>query len=103
MFGQAEEVHHVSKPVADQAFGPKHRILISDGQRRVVRTSQPTLVGFLVFDLVERPQPAGGIEFEYLRPTRKALRLTMVDLPAVNTPQFDWARKRLPLRPQPVP
>src|SRR5215218_7121993 len=73
MFGAAEEVHHVSKPVADQAFGPKHRILISDGQRRVVGTSQPTLVGFLVFDLVERLQPPGGIEFELVRPARKAL------------------------------
>jgi NAD(P)-dependent dehydrogenase (short-subunit alcohol dehydrogenase family) len=31
------------------------------------------------------------------------VRLTMVQLPAVNTPQFDWARSRLPRRPQPVP
>ena len=31
------------------------------------------------------------------------VRLTMVQLPAVNTPQFDWARNRLPKRPQPVP
>ncbi|HET6467948.1 MAG TPA: SDR family oxidoreductase, partial [Geminicoccaceae bacterium] len=32
-----------------------------------------------------------------------AIRLTMVQLPAVNTPQFDWSRSRLPRRPQPVP
>src|SRR5690606_10266747 len=31
------------------------------------------------------------------------VRLSMVHLPAVNTPQFDWARNRLPRRPQPVP
>jgi NAD(P)-dependent dehydrogenase (short-subunit alcohol dehydrogenase family) len=31
------------------------------------------------------------------------IRLTMVQLPAVNTPQFDWARSRLPYRLQPVP
>ena len=31
------------------------------------------------------------------------IRLTMVQLPAVNTPQFDWARSRLPRRLQPVP
>lgn len=31
------------------------------------------------------------------------VRLTMVQLPAHNTPQFDWARSRLPKRPQPVP
>lgn len=31
------------------------------------------------------------------------VRLTMVQLPAVNTPQFDWARNRMPHRPQPVP
>jgi NAD(P)-dependent dehydrogenase (short-subunit alcohol dehydrogenase family) len=31
------------------------------------------------------------------------IRLTMVQLPAVNTPQFDWARSRLPARLQPVP
>jgi NAD(P)-dependent dehydrogenase (short-subunit alcohol dehydrogenase family) len=32
-----------------------------------------------------------------------AIRITMVQLPAVNTPQFDWARSRLPRRLQPVP
>jgi NAD(P)-dependent dehydrogenase (short-subunit alcohol dehydrogenase family) len=31
------------------------------------------------------------------------IRLTMVQLPAVNTPQFDWARSRLGRRLQPVP
>ena len=31
------------------------------------------------------------------------IRLTLVHLPAVNTPQFDWARSRLPCRLQPVP
>jgi NAD(P)-dependent dehydrogenase (short-subunit alcohol dehydrogenase family) len=31
------------------------------------------------------------------------IRLTMVQLPAVNTPQFDWARSRMPRRAQPVP
>jgi NADP-dependent 3-hydroxy acid dehydrogenase YdfG len=32
-----------------------------------------------------------------------AVRLTMVNLPAVNTPQFDWVLSRLPHRAQPVP
>ncbi len=31
------------------------------------------------------------------------IRLTIVHLPAINTPQFDWARSRLPRRLQPVP
>jgi NAD(P)-dependent dehydrogenase (short-subunit alcohol dehydrogenase family) len=31
------------------------------------------------------------------------IRLTMVQLPAVNTPQFDWARSHLAARLQPVP
>jgi NAD(P)-dependent dehydrogenase (short-subunit alcohol dehydrogenase family) len=31
------------------------------------------------------------------------VRMTMVQLPALNTPQFDWARNRMPRRPQPVP
>lgn len=31
------------------------------------------------------------------------VRLTMVQLPAVNTPQFDWARSRLPRKLEPVP
>ncbi len=31
------------------------------------------------------------------------VRVVMVHLPAVNTPQFDWVRSRLPNRPQPVP
>jgi NAD(P)-dependent dehydrogenase (short-subunit alcohol dehydrogenase family) len=33
---------------------------------------------------------------------RSPIRLTMVQLPAVNTPQFDWARNHMPLKPQPV-
>jgi NAD(P)-dependent dehydrogenase (short-subunit alcohol dehydrogenase family) len=31
------------------------------------------------------------------------VRLTMVQLPAVNTPQFSWVKSRLPRKPQPVP
>lgn len=31
------------------------------------------------------------------------VKLTVVHLPAVNTPQFGWARSRLPNEPQPVP
>ncbi|PYC70610.1 short-chain dehydrogenase [Streptomyces tateyamensis] len=31
------------------------------------------------------------------------VRSTMVQMPAVNTPQFDWVRSRLPRRAQPVP
>ncbi|WP_426404889.1 thiamine pyrophosphate-binding protein [Streptomyces sp. R-07] len=31
------------------------------------------------------------------------VRSTMVQMPAVNTPQFDWVRSRLPERAQPVP
>lgn len=33
---------------------------------------------------------------------RSRIRLSMVQLPAVNTPQFDWARSRLPRRAQPM-
>jgi len=32
-----------------------------------------------------------------------AVRLTMVQLPAMNTPQFEWVKSRLPHRAQPVP
>ncbi|MBX6357078.1 MAG: SDR family oxidoreductase [Micromonosporaceae bacterium] len=31
------------------------------------------------------------------------IKVTMVQLPAVNTPQFSWVRTRLPRHPQPVP
>ncbi|MDQ3166075.1 MAG: SDR family oxidoreductase [Actinomycetota bacterium] len=34
---------------------------------------------------------------------RSQVRTTMVQLPAVNTPQSDWVLSRLPGRPQPVP
>jgi NAD(P)-dependent dehydrogenase (short-subunit alcohol dehydrogenase family) len=34
---------------------------------------------------------------------RSNVRLTMVQLSAFNTPQFDWARSKLPRRVQPVP
>ena len=31
------------------------------------------------------------------------VHVTMVQLPAVNTPQFDWCKTRMPYQPQPVP
>jgi NAD(P)-dependent dehydrogenase (short-subunit alcohol dehydrogenase family) len=31
------------------------------------------------------------------------VRVTMVQMPALNTPQFSWVKSRLPRRPQPVP
>ncbi len=34
---------------------------------------------------------------------RSGIRLTMVQMPALNTPQFSWCRTRLPREPQPVP
>jgi NAD(P)-dependent dehydrogenase (short-subunit alcohol dehydrogenase family) len=34
---------------------------------------------------------------------RSAVRVTSVHLPALNTPQFDLGRSRMPRRPQPVP
>src|SRR5436305_14196320 len=34
---------------------------------------------------------------------RSAIRLSMVQLPAMNTPQFTWGRTRMPRHPQPVP
>jgi short-subunit dehydrogenase len=32
-----------------------------------------------------------------------AVRVTMVQLPALNTPQFEWVKSRMSRRPQPVP
>ena len=34
---------------------------------------------------------------------QSSVHLTMVQMPALNTPQFDWCRTRLPRHPQPVP
>lgn len=34
---------------------------------------------------------------------RKNIHLTMVQLPAMNTPQFTWCRSKMPHHPQPVP
>ena len=34
---------------------------------------------------------------------RKNIHLTMVQLPAMNTPQFTWCRSKMPRCPQPVP
>ncbi|HEX3775223.1 MAG TPA: SDR family oxidoreductase [Polyangiaceae bacterium] len=34
---------------------------------------------------------------------RSRLRLTMVQMPALNTPQFDWCLSRMPRKSQPVP
>src|SRR5689334_18719513 len=35
--------------------------------------------------------------------TGSKVRLTMVQMPALNTPQFRWCRTRMPREPQPVP
>ena len=34
---------------------------------------------------------------------QSGIQVTLVQMPAVNTPQFSWVRSRLPRRPQPVP
>jgi short-subunit dehydrogenase len=34
---------------------------------------------------------------------RSHVRVTLVQMPALNTPQFGWVRSRLPRKPQPVP
>jgi len=34
---------------------------------------------------------------------KKNIHLTMVQLPAMNTPQFTWCRSKMPRQPQPVP
>jgi short-subunit dehydrogenase len=34
---------------------------------------------------------------------RSNIHITMVQMPAINTPQFNWGRNKLPMRPQPVP
>lgn len=34
---------------------------------------------------------------------KSGVRVTVVQIPAVNTPQFSWVRSRLPNHPQPVP
>ena len=34
---------------------------------------------------------------------RSRIKISMVQLPAVNTPQFDWARTHMPREPRPVP
>ncbi|HUI95789.1 MAG TPA: SDR family oxidoreductase [Xanthobacteraceae bacterium] len=35
--------------------------------------------------------------------TRSRIKISMVQLPAVNTPQFDWARTHMARQPRPVP
>lgn len=34
---------------------------------------------------------------------KSSVRITMVQMPALNTPQFNWVRSKLPKKPQPVP
>ncbi len=34
---------------------------------------------------------------------RSRVRVSMVEMPALNTPQFDWSKNRMPRRAQPVP
>ena len=43
-----------------------------------------------------------SLRCELLR-DKAQVRVTMVQLPAMNTPQFSWVKSRLPRKPQPVP
>lgn len=43
-----------------------------------------------------------SIRSELIR-SEAAITLSVVQMPAVNTPQFDWARNRLGMKPQPAP
>jgi short-subunit dehydrogenase len=38
-----------------------------------------------------------------LKHDKSRIQITMVQMPAVNTPQFGWVKSRLPNKPQPVP
>ncbi|MFF7244556.1 SDR family oxidoreductase [Embleya sp. NPDC008237] len=44
----------------------------------------------------------GSVRTELLH-EKSNVRITLVQMPAVNTPQFTWVRSRLPRKPQPVP
>jgi len=44
----------------------------------------------------------GSVRTELLH-NGSRVHITMVQMPALNTPQFDWCRSRLPNHPQPVP
>ena len=43
-----------------------------------------------------------SIRSELIR-SKSEITMSVVQLPAVNTPQFDWARNRLGMKPQPAP
>jgi short-subunit dehydrogenase len=43
-----------------------------------------------------------GLRSELIH-AKSDVHLTMVQLPALNTPQFEWVKTRLPRKPQPVP
>jgi short-subunit dehydrogenase len=44
-----------------------------------------------------------SLRSELMHDRLDGIHLTMVQMPAVNTPQFDWARNKTGHRPQPVP
>ncbi len=44
----------------------------------------------------------GSVRSEILKEGRD-IEISLVQLPAINTPQFDWARSRLDKKPQPAP
>ena len=49
-----------------------------------------------------RTQVTSSLRCELLH-EHSGVRVTVVQMPAVNTPQFSWVRSRLPRQPQPVP
>ena len=44
----------------------------------------------------------GALRSELIHEGRP-IEVSLVQLPAINTPQFDWSRNRMPMKPQPVP
>ena len=84
--------------------------------RRMVRRDHGTIVqvgSALSYRAIPLQAPYCGSKFAIRGMTNSVrtellhhgsrVRMVMVQLPAVNTPQFAWARSKMPRQPQPVP
>jgi short-subunit dehydrogenase len=108
---QADEVRRVTEVTY---LGTVHGTLAA--LRRMMPRNQGTIVqvgSALAYRAIPLQAAYCGAKFA-IRGFSSALRtellhahsrvhITMVQMPALNTPQFDWARTRMPGRPQPVP
>ena len=116
VFAPFLEVDAGGVPARDRSHLPRHGVRHDGGAARMLPRDRGTIVqvgSALAYRAIPLQSAYCGAKFAIrgftdslrteLMHDRSRVWITMVQLPAVNTPQFNWCRTKLPDHPQPVP